>query len=462
MTMDVTAHSAKPRTLLYLQPPAVDESLLRAITNSGWSVDLAANAEEALDLMDQHRYSVGLMHLDEDNLDPGSVDRQAEKFINVNASGNLVALLSSVDAIHGPVAPIIARYFYDYHTRPVDTHRLLVTLGHAHGMAQVANANLEDFSVSALPCGRMMGKSPQMKMLVQKITRLAGTDFNVLIRGESGTGKELSAEAIHLMSDRAAGPFIPVNCGALPKDLIQAELFGHEKGAFTGADRRRVGKIESAQNGTLFLDEIGDLPLELQINLLRFLQERTIDRVGGSGQIPLNVRVIAATHVNLEKAVAEGRFREDLYYRLNVLQVEVPPLRERGSDIRLLAEYFFEKFANEVNPNLKGFSNPAISALEQHHWPGNVREMVNRIQRAVVMSESKLLSVRDLGLDQDVGCNLETLAQARSRAEKEVIEATLALVRNNVSKAARHLDISRVTLYRLMDTHAIDWQRTLE
>jgi DNA-binding NtrC family response regulator len=298
-----------------------------------------------------------------------------------------------------------------------------------------------------------------MRQLFQQIGKIASIDFSVLICGESGTGKELAAQAIHQVSDRAAGPFVAVNCGALPKDLIQAELFGHEKGAFTGAERRRIGRVEAAQGGTLFLDEIGDLPLELQIHLLRFLQEKTIDRVGGSGQISVDVRVIAATNVNLERAVKEGRFREDLYYRLNVLHLDMPPLRERAEDVQLLAHHLLAKFASRINPNLQGFSQQAIECLNAHTWPGNVREMVNRIQRAVVMCEGKLIRPRDLGLDQDGPIqHLDTLAEARAKAEKAAIEATLQAVRNNVSKAARHLGISRVTLYRLMELHSIEWQ----
>jgi DNA-binding NtrC family response regulator len=299
-----------------------------------------------------------------------------------------------------------------------------------------------------------------MCALFETIRKVARIDVSAMIRGESGTGKELAAQAIHRLSPRANGPFVAINCGALPKDLIQTELFGHEKGSFTGADRRRIGRIEAAQNGTLFLDEIGDLPLDLQANLLRFLQERTIDRVGSHTPIPLDVRVVAATHVNLERAVDQGRFREDLYYRLNVLHLDMPPLRERGDDIELLANHFVRSYAAIVRPNIDGFSQHAINAMKGHAWPGNVRELANRVQRAVVMCEGKLLQPRDLGFDRDIpNGTLVTLAAARAAAEKEVIETTLRAVRNNVSQAARRLDISRVTLYRLLEQHSIDWQR---
>jgi DNA-binding NtrC family response regulator len=378
--------------------------------------------------------------------------------VNTARHVNWIALLGRGFDVSRNVCDMIATYFFGYHTLPVDPAQLLMTVGQAYDMAQLSQ------SKAALQAGRsgldeMAGQSPAMLAAFQTIEKFAASDISVMIRGESGTGKELTARAIHRLSRRCQGPFVAVNCGALPKDLIQAELFGHEKGSFTGADRRRVGRIESAQGGTLFLDEIGDLPLDLQVNLLRFLQEKSIGRVGSSTEISVDVRVITATNADLERAVEEGRFREDLYYRLNVLSLEMPPLRTRGDDIELLANHFFNEFSKSANPKLRGFSEPALEAIKAYPWPGNVREMVNRIQRAVVMCEGKLVRPRDLGLDKDApNCTLMTLAEARAQAEKAAIEATLAAVRNNVSKAARRLNISRVTLYRLMEQHAVDWQ----
>jgi DNA-binding NtrC family response regulator len=457
MITDMATSLSKPKSLLYLQSVDTDDSITRGIIDRGWTVDLARCPEEALDLMGRKKYSVGLMHCDGPNLNLDKIEEQAEELNSANAQANWVALLSNVNIQHDAMAPIIARYFYAYHTLPFETDRLLVTLGHAHGMAAVANGIIDQANLAPSVQG-LLGESPQMKSLMKQVMRVSNTDFNVLIRGESGTGKELAAKGVHCLSKRAAGPFVPVNCGALPRDLIQSELFGHEKGAFSGADRSHTGRIESAQNGTLFLDEIGDLPLELQTNLLRFLQEKSIERVGGSGQIFLDVRVVAATNVNLEEAVKKGHFREDLYYRLNVLNIDAPPLRERGSDIRLLAESFFEQFSKEANPNLKGLSKQAINAMEAHYWPGNIREMINRMQRAVVMCDGKLITIRDLGLDEAAPSDLCSLNEARAMAEKDIIETTLFHMRNNVSKTARQLDISRVTLYRLMEQHAIEWQ----
>jgi DNA-binding NtrC family response regulator len=302
----------------------------------------------------------------------------------------------------------------------------------------------------------MVGTSPVMQALFRDIRKVGAVDAPVLIQGESGTGKELTALAIHARSRRAGAPFMAVNCGALPANLIQSELFGHEKGAFTGAHQRKIGRIEAAAGGTIFLDEIGDLSLDLQVNLLRFLQAKTIERVGGTQSLQVDVRVIAASHVDLERAVAEGRFREDLYYRLNVLHLRVPALRERESDIELLARFFFEKFAKEKNPQVRGFSQQALQVMNTYAWPGNVRELINRIRRAMVMCENRLIAPGDLGLERrGVKRTIRTLGGARAAAEKEAIRYALQYARNNVSRAARELGISRVMLYRLKQKYGI-------
>ena len=297
----------------------------------------------------------------------------------------------------------------------------------------------------------MVGHSPAMLELFRNIRKLSSAGLPILITGESGTGKELAAIAIHERS-KQCGAFIPINCGALPSNLIQSELFGYEKGAFTGAYERKIGLIESSDGGTIFLDEIGDLSLELQVNLLRVLQEGKLQRVGGVKQIPFNARIIAATHSDIEKSVADGLFREDLYYRLNVLRLHVPALRERNSDIELLARFLFEKFSLKTNTFVKRFSRQTINVLNQHNWPGNVRELINRIRRALVMSDHRLLLPTDLGLEQETtNSQIMTLEEARVRAEKQVIQTALRFSRKNLSSAARELDVSRTTLYRLME-----------
>ncbi len=345
---------------------------------------------------------------------------------------------------------MIKHHFYDFHTLPADVGRLLPVLGHAYGMASM----WEKTPLRNETCpgeDEMVGTSPPMQALFACLRKVAGVGAPVLITGESGTGKELSARAIHERSSRAEGPFIAVNCGALPANLVQSELFGHEKGAFTGASQRKIGRIESASGGTIFLDEIGDLPLEMQVNLLRFLQEGTIERVGATESIHVDVRVIAATHVNLEEAVSKGGFREDLYYRLHVLDIRMPALRERHEDIELLARFFFRKFTTEKNPRVQGFSPDAMSAMNMHDWPGNVREMINRIRRAMVMCENHSITAADLGLKKiDYAQGLATLDEIRTEAEREAIKHTLKRTRNNLSRASHELGISRMTLYRLI------------
>jgi DNA-binding NtrC family response regulator len=304
----------------------------------------------------------------------------------------------------------------------------------------------------------MVGSSPAMQAVYTSIRKFAATNAAVLITGESGTGKELVARAVHERSVYRAGPFVAINCAALPATLIAAELFGHEKGAFTGAVQRRIGRLESAHRGTIFLDEIGDLPLELQAHLLRFLQERTIDRVGGSKPIEIDARVICATNLDLAKAVREGRFREDLYYRLNVLSLRLPALRERGDDIELLATFFLRKFAAEHGRTVAGFSDDAWQRIREHSWPGNVRELIGSIRRALVMADSSWIAARDLGLDAAAIGGVAAAAagrRRRARVDATQLEASLARNGGKVTPTARELALSRMTVYRLMRRYGV-------
>lgn len=303
----------------------------------------------------------------------------------------------------------------------------------------------------------MIGKSLVMCRLFQKLDKISREACPVLITGETGTGKELIANAIHKQSPRANKPLVTVNCGTIPVNLVQSELFGYEKGAFTGAQQRKIGKIEAAQDGTLFLDEIGDLPLEMQVNLLRFLQEGTIERVGGHEKIKLDMRIITATHVNLKTAVNEGKFREDLYYRLHVFHLEVPPLREREEDIVLLAWYFFQKFTNAKKYQCKGFNLESLQVIKNYDWPGNVRELENCIQRAVVMSENCLITPEDLGLERRAHSRiLMSLDESRAEAEKQTITNALRYTNGNKIEAVKLLNVSRATLYRLMEKYGLE------
>ncbi len=303
----------------------------------------------------------------------------------------------------------------------------------------------------------LLGESLAVRDLRRLLAKLAPTDSPVLIRGESGTGKELVARTLHRQSRRADKPFVAINCGAIPEHLIQSELFGHEKGAFTGAHQRKVGRIEAADGGTLFLDEIGDLPLELQANLLRFLQEQQIERVGGSRPVEVDVRVLAATHVDLEAAIDAGTFREDLYYRLNVLQVGTAPLRERSEDLPLLANHFSRLYSLETGRRPRRFSEDALAAMAMHAWPGNVRELANRVRRGLVLAEGKQIEAQDLGLEcaRGDGPPLSSLEVYKLCAERQAMCDALARYGDNLSVAARMLGVSRPTFYRLLHKHRL-------
>lgn len=359
-----------------------------------------------------------------------------------------VALVSGGTASHAPRIERILRASIAFFTAPVDTDRLIGMLGTLVGAGAPTPAAEID---------GIVGRSAVMRETLSRLRKFAPVDLPVLITGETGTGKEGAAQALHRLSARGGGPFVAINCGALPLNLVQSELFGHERGAFTGATARRVGHIEAANGGTVFLDEIGDLPLDAQTSLLRFLQEGTIERVGSSQSIRSDVRVVAATHVDLEQAVAAGRFREDLYYRLNVLRLNMPPLRDRGEDIELLAQHFLERFAEQNDCRAGGFSASARAAMRAFGWPGNVRELINRVQRAAVVAETSDVTAVDLdlavpGLPRAGG---EALGVARGAAEREAIVTCLRESRFNISECARRLRISRVTMYRLCKKHRL-------
>jgi two-component system NtrC family response regulator len=307
------------------------------------------------------------------------------------------------------------------------------------------------------PIDGIIASSPEMLGALRTIEKIAPTDVAVLFRGESGTGKELLAEAIHKLSTRASEPFVPINCAAIPETLLESELFGHEKGAFTGAIKQTIGRIESADRGTLFLDEIGDVPLSMQVKLLRFLQNQVVERIGGRKPVQVDVRIVCATNRDLEQLMLEGRFREDLYYRLNEVTVHVPPLRERATDTVVLARFFLRKFATEYGRPVRGFATAALAAIGEYSWPGNVRELENCVKRAVVMADGPLVSTVDLSLTSP-GEKPQSLdiREARQRAEREVLQLALAQAGSNLTKAAKLLGISRPTLYDLMQQHQID------
>jgi len=421
------------------------------ITSWGWDIQPVSIPAQARDLASKGKHLVGLVVMDP----PEAFELSELERLTAKPGMEWIGVLPPTALLQPGRAKLILENFHDYHTLPVDPNRLSVILGHAFGKAELMH-NLDrrrDWR------GRydMIGASPAMLQLYRRMDRVVGVDSPVLIAGESGTGKELVARAIHKHSARAKGPFVAVNCGELPEHLIQAALFGHERGAFTGAHQRRIGSIEAAAGGVIFLDEIGDLQLDLQANLLRFLQEKTIVRLGSTQLIRVDVRVIAATNVDLRRAVELGRFREDLYYRLSVLNLHVPPLSAREGDLDLFPELLLKQFEGIKNPRVRGFSQDALRAMRAYSWPGNVRELINRVQHALVMSENRLITPGDLELPPPASeTNVASLSSARAAASRDVIQAVLRRTENNVSEAARKLGISRITLYRLMEKLAIN------
>jgi transcriptional regulator with PAS, ATPase and Fis domain len=346
---------------------------------------------------------------------------------------------------------------------PMLLSRLHATIEEAVPAAPVAAS----VASPAGPAAAVIGESPRMRHVAELIRRFTRTDEPVLITGESGTGKELAARAIHAGSRRHEAPFVAVNCAAIPSNLVASELFGYEKGAFTGANTRTKGQIEHAHGGTLFLDEIGDMPVDLQGHLLRFLQEGQIVRVGGRETIQVNVRVVAATNVRLREAIAEGRFREDLYYRLNVLTLPLPPLRDRGEDIEPLARHFLQAAARDFGREVMDFDPDALAALRRQAWPGNVRELMSTIRRAVVIGDGSTIKRQDLmGLDESAQPPAAIPAQkapprAGSHEEREALLAALERHGENVTLTAQELGVSRVTLYRMLRRHAVSLSRGL-
>ena len=342
---------------------------------------------------------------------------------------------------------------YDFLTKPVDMEEVKFLLKRCFHTAQLEKEyNEMQRLVRTDAFEGVIGESAPMRAVFDTIRKVATTDAPVLILGESGTGKEVAAKAIHQRSNRKDGPFVAINCGAIPDTLLEAELFGHEKGAFTGAHMQRKGRIESAEGGTLFLDEIGEIPLALQVKLLRFLQEQTIERIGGRQSIQINTRVVAATNVELKKAMAAGKFREDLYYRLAVVQISLPPLRERENDIRLLAQYFLNRFSPEVNKTNLTFEAEAVKAMNRYAWPGNVRELENCVRRGAIMAEGKRVTALDLNLDNTVaGANVTTLKEAREAVERQLLQAALKKYNGKIAPAAAELGLSRPTIYELME-----------
>jgi len=378
------------------------------------------------------------------------------EILRLNPMAKVIVITGNSDRAKAVAA--IGSGAYDFIEKPVQLDVLKIVLQRAAYLSNLeAEHRVLQEQAGQNEFSELVGNSAQMQDVFRMIRRVGPSDVPVLITGESGTGKELVAGAIHRQSVRKGEPFVAINCGAIPETLLESELFGYEKGSFTGATQQRRGRIESAQRGTLFLDEIGDIPLGLQVKLLRFLQDHTIQRLGAKETIAVDARILAATNVDLKKAISEGRFREDLYYRLCVVTIAVPALSERGSDIALLARTFLTKFAEEEKKPLKGFTPQAVEALTSHTWPGNVRELENRIKRAVVMAEGKYVTPANLELKDPSSAEEEasTLRASRDSREKDLVRLAMEKAEGNVSRAAAELGISRPTLYQLMARYGL-------
>lgn len=410
----------------------------------GWLIEKVESIEQAGALLASGRCEIGIAQL---SADPHRLSRRMDELCKALDHLPWLALIAPEALESSEIRRCIWESFHSYQTLPPEIEQLVGALDQASAMARLRPPAQP---LSSEP--HMVGASPEIGAVFHSIRKFAAVDAPVLITGESGTGKELAAIAIHERSRRASAPFVAVNCAALPPTLIQSELFGHERGAFTGAVRRRIGRIETANQGTIFLDEIGDLAADMQANLLRFLQEKTIQRIGSEREIETDVRVIAATNIDLERAVADGRFREDLYFRLNVLRLHMPPLRTRAGDAEILAKFFCERFSREDGGRARAFTQQALEAIASHPWPGNVRELINRVRRALTMCEGRLITPADLGFAraaEDIGCI--SLDRAIQQAEQEAVRHALQASRHNLSLAARRLGISRPRLYRLME-----------
>jgi two-component system NtrC family response regulator len=416
-----------------------------------YEVLVAEDRESALNIVRRHEPPVVTLDLGLPP-DPANASEGLEALTQILAVAphTKVIVVTGNDDRENAVQAV-GRGAYDFYQKPVDPEVLGLIIDRAYRLYELEDENRRLVRRErASPLQGIVAASSEMTRVCRMVEKVAPTDATVLLLGESGTGKELLARALHSLSPRAEGRFIAINCAAIPETLLESELFGYEKGAFTGAAKQTLGKIEYANHGTLFLDEVGDLPQSLQAKLLRFLQERVIERVGGREEIPVDVRVVCATHQDLPRLIEDGRFREDLYYRVSEIALRIPPLRERSGDAVLLSRHFLEVFSRDHGRSLRGFSEDALAAIEGYAWPGNARELENRVKRAVIMADGNRITAEDLELDQPEESMPLNLRQVREEAERRAIERALALFNGNVSQAADILGVSRPTLYDLV------------
>lgn len=416
----------------------------------GYEVFIAGDRASALEQLGEHRVPVVTLDL---GLPPDPA----------NATEGLAALDEILEqAPHTKVIVVtgnddrqnalkaISLGAYDFYQKPIEPDILGLIVDRAYSLYELEEDNRQLSTESGSPLDGIVGSSANMLETCRLVEKVGPSEATSLILGESGTGKEIIAQALHRLSPRKDMPFVALNCAAIPENLLESELFGYEKGAFTGAVKQTPGKIETANGGTFFLDEIGDMPLQLQAKMLRFLQERVIERIGGRQPIEVDVRIICATHRNLQELIQQGNFREDLFFRISEIVLEIPPLRDRGTDKILLAHHFLNSFSYKNRRSFRGFTDGALADIDAYSWPGNVREMENRIKRAVVLAEGNRITSPDLGFVESSDHQSLSLREARERAEREIIQRTLAIHDNNVTHAAESLGISRPSLYSLI------------
>lgn len=430
-----------------------------------WSFDefevfVAGDRKEALKIISKEHPFVVTVDLGLPPDPDGTTEGLATVEQILAAAPNTKVIVVSGNDERSNAVQAVASGAFDFYQKPIDADLLNQIVTRAHHVFELEEDNRRLLSEHInTPMAGMITNSPQMQVVCRRVDKVAPSNATVLLLGDSGTGKEVLARALHAQNPSITGRFVAINCAAIPENLLESELFGYEKGAFTGATKTTEGKIEFAEGGTLFLDEMGELPFPLQAKLLRFLQERVIERIGGREEIPVNVRVICATHQNLEEKIAQKEFREDLFYRINEIPITIPSLKERDGDALLLARYYFDQINKEQAKKLKGFTKDALTAIEVHQWPGNVRELKNRIKRAVIMADGNQITAADLELeikDKEGDINSFNLRQVREMAERKVINKALHHTNGKISPAAELLGISRPTLYDLMQKLGIN------
>jgi two-component system NtrC family response regulator len=442
------------QTLLIVEDDAGLASQLRWHFDQ-YNVVLAGDRAAAIAAVRQYEPAVVLQDLglppDEEGVEEGF--KSVQEIMRLAPSTKIIVITGNHDYENAVRA--VALGAYDFYQKPVNADTLNLIVERAYNIYELEQQNRRLREQRSAPLSGIIASDPQMLRVCRTVEKVAPTNVTCTVLGESGTGKEVFARAIHNLSPRSDKRFIAINCAAVPENLMESELFGYEKGAFTGANKRTLGKVEVAHEGTLFLDEIGDMPLALQAKLLRFLQERVIERVGGREEIPVDVRVVCATNKNLEAMIPEGTFREDLYYRICEMVINIPPLRERQGDKILLARHFLEKFSQQQQRKISGFSTEAAEAIEGYQWPGNIREMENKIKRAVIMCEEKYITPIDLALaaPNELSINLRYV---RQEAERIAIKQALSMADGNYSAAAKLLGITRPTLYDLVKKYEIN------